>query len=240
MARGPRIWSRMTQFPLPDKPRLLVIGTGDMKDRFLSLVSGCEVESTTLVPELEIADLRSFTAITLISERPLPSFEAPLDEACWRSGIPWTSGLLLAQQFRIGPTIVPGRTPCHECWRRRVRSQAPDLAVHDAIQNLGMERVQSPWFSGSLPALQDQVAALLAAEVMSLVSNSYPFPSDRLGRYWQGDAIYGYLQAHRFAYIGTCTRCVAVEIKQAGSRALRGFAHDRFAAPLTAGTDLEK
>lgn len=224
----------MTPSPSPDTPRVLVIGAGDLTDRFLSLASACAIESIPLASELDTIDLRSFAAVALTAERPLPAVETALDEACWRSGTPWTSGVLLAHQFRIGPTIVPGRSPCHDCWQRRVRSQAPDLAVHDAIQNMGTTGEPGRWFSGSLPALHDQVAALLAADVLSVVSNSCPSSADRLGRYWQGDAVFGCLQAHRFASIGTCTRCVAVEIKQAGSLELGRFVHDRFAAPLEA------
>jgi bacteriocin biosynthesis cyclodehydratase domain-containing protein len=221
----------MTRSPLPDNPRVLLIGSGTMVDRFMLLLSECEVRPAYLEPDSVIGELTEFAVVVLASERPLPGLEAELDEGCWRAGTPWTSGLLVAQEFRIGPTVVPGRTPCHECWRRRVRSQAPDLAVHDAIRDLSMSTVKRPWFTGALAVLHDQVAALLAAEVMSLVSNSYPFPPGSRGRYWQGDAVYGHLEAHNFSYVGTCNRCVAVEKKRAGSHALRDYVRDRFADP---------
>jgi bacteriocin biosynthesis cyclodehydratase domain-containing protein len=219
----------MTRSPLPETPRVLLIGSGAMADRFMMLLSECEVRPISREPGPVVGELTEFAAVVLASERPLPGLEAELDEGCWRAGTPWTAALLVAQEFRIGPTVVPRRTPCHECWRRRVRSQTPDLAVHDAIRDLGMSGVTHPWFTGALAVLHDQVAGLLAAEVMSLLSDSYPFPADSRGRYWQGNAVYGHLQAHIFSYVGTCNRCVAVEKKQAGSHALRHYVRDRFA-----------
>jgi len=230
----------MTRSPLPDNPRVLLIGSGTMADRFMLLLSECELRPAYLEPDSVIGELTEFAVVVLASDRPLPGLEAELDERCWRAGASWTSGLLVAQEFRIGPTVVPGRTPCHECWRRRVRSQAPDLAVHDAIRDLGVSTVMRPWFTGTLAALHDQVAAILAAEVMSLVSNSYPFPPDSRGRYWQGDAVYGHLQAHDFSYVGTCNRCVAVGKKRAGSHELYHYARDRFADSLRAAAQGDK
>jgi bacteriocin biosynthesis cyclodehydratase domain-containing protein len=227
----------MTQFPSPEAPRVLAIGTGNVKERFLSLVSGCEVESLTLVEALDEIERDYWAIVVVVAERPVPAVEARMSEACWRSGTPLTSGLLVAQQFRIGPTVIPGRTPCYECWSRRVRSRAPDLPVHDAIQRHGQHDVMTPWFRGSLSALDEQVAALLAAEVVSLATGNYSMPPDGLGRYWEGNAVYGHLRAHLFAGVGTCARCVSAELGRGGALALKSYVTKHF--PTSRGASLE-
>jgi bacteriocin biosynthesis cyclodehydratase domain-containing protein len=221
----------MTRFRSPDMPRVLVFGSGNVKDRFFSLVSDCDIEPISAAGDLDGALVESFAAAVIVAERPVPALELELDDACARSGTPWTSAVLLAQLFRIGPTVLPGRTPCHECWRRRIRSRVPDLRIHDAIQTRGEQREPERWFGGSLTSLDDQVAALLAAETACFATASYVLAPNRMGRYWQGDAIYGYLRAHQFAGIGTCSRCVSVELKKAGAQALGHFVHNHFPSP---------
>jgi hypothetical protein len=100
-----------------------------------------------------------------------------------------------------------------------------------------MEDVTNPWFHGSLSALDDQVAALLAAEVLSLVTDRYPMPPEGWGRYWEGDAIYGHLGAHLFAKIGTCSRCVTADIESRGVLALGRYVANRLPAPSEAGSN---
>jgi bacteriocin biosynthesis cyclodehydratase domain-containing protein len=224
----------MTLFPLPDHPRILVIGDGTMPEKFITLIPDCGVRLAPLPPYCTIGEIAEFAMVVLASERPFPAIEAELDEKCWHAGIPWISALLLAHEFRVGPMVVPRRTPCHECWRRRVHSQAAEPEIHTAIQNLGMSTEPGPWFTGTLAALHDQVAGILAAEVMALLSNNYPFPAGSQGRYWQGDAVYGNLESHVFSYIGTCNRCLGTEKLQAGSQALGNYARARFANSLRA------
>jgi bacteriocin biosynthesis cyclodehydratase domain-containing protein len=230
----------MTRFPSPDPVRVLVVGAGTIAIRLLCLLTESDSEVTTLSTELDEIDLGGFSAVALASERPLPVWEAALDEAARLNGTPWTSALLLAHRFRVGPAVVPGRTPCHECWRRRVRSRAPDLAVYDAIQNLARKSEQAAWFNGALAPLQEQVAALLAAEVISLANRSYPFPAGALGRYWEGDAVHGHLQAHVFAAVGSCPRCVSAEAGPGRSPELGRFVRERFATAVDTDARSEK
>ena len=153
-----------------------------------------------------------------------------MDDACARSGTPWTSAVLLAQLFRIGPTVLPVEHPVTSVGAAE-SVDACRTCVFTMRFTRGEQREPERWFCGSLTCLDDQVAALLAAETACLATASYVLAPNRMGRYWQGDAIYGYLRAHQFAGIGTCSRCVSVELKKAGAQALGHFVRDRFPSP---------
>lgn len=189
--------------------RILVVGDGDIARCAVTLISRCGEKVDTAPVGPVAPNLAGYAAVAFAASRPYPVLERSLDEACWALRVPWTSGIVIAHEFRLGPSIVPGRTPCRECWRRRVRSHASDLAAYDAIDEFGSNGPTGTWFTGELSVLTEQVAALLAAEVVSLADRSYPLPPTRLGRYWEGDAVYGHLQAHLFARVGLCSRCGA-------------------------------
>jgi len=189
-------------------------------------MSGCKIEAADLGWGHDGVRRGAFDAIVLIAERPVPSLEVTLDDICARTGTVWTSAVVLAQQFRIGPTVIPGQTPCHECWSRRLRSKMSDPRLHDAIMSAGQQLEPERWFQGRLPALDDQVAALAAAETPAVVTGSYDAPPNQMGRFWLGNAIYGYLEAHHFAGIGVCTRCAPANVGDE----LATFVSERFTA----------
>jgi bacteriocin biosynthesis cyclodehydratase domain-containing protein len=145
----------------------------------------------------------------LATDRPRPRLALEFDAAAWQASVPWTSGTMIAHEFRIGPSVIPGRTPCFECWTRRVRSLVPDLAAADALDALAASDDGRPWFRGNLAPLTEQVAALLAADALALAERVETPDTNRtrLGLVWEGDAIAGALRVRRFARVGVCTRC---------------------------------
>jgi bacteriocin biosynthesis cyclodehydratase domain-containing protein len=157
---------------------------------------------------------RAGVVIVLATDRPHPQLALGLDAEAWQAGIPWTSGTMIAHEFRIGPSVIPGHTPCFECWSRRVRSLVPDLDAYDALDALARSDDGRPWFRGQLAPITEQVAALLAAEALTLaerVETGETASPTRLGFVWEGDAVAGALRVRRFARVGVCPRCSAGE-----------------------------
>ena len=190
-----------------------------MAGRALRLLAPLATVSPVAVDKLP-DDVAPYSAVALVTQRPCPEVAASLHERCWTARVPWCEATLLAHEFRVGPAVLAGTTPCYECFRRRVRSQTKDVVAHDLLEYLARHTTGS-WFQGELPALNEQVAALLAAEVVALATNAYVWPGRHLGRFWEGDAVYGELRAHVFARVGRCNRCGA---------AARGDQTDRLAA----------
>jgi hypothetical protein len=186
------------------EPSLLIVGEGEVARRVLQLLG--RSATVTAVGVEQLSDVAGFHAAGLVTNRPYPTIATALYERCWMAGVPCCEATLVAHEFRVGPAVVAGTTPCHECFQRRLRSQARDLAAHDLLANLGRQ-TKGCWFQGELDALNEQVAAIFAAELLALATNTYPHPGDGLGRFWEGDAIYGELTGRVFSRVGRCARC---------------------------------
>jgi len=71
----------------------------------------------------------------LAAWRETPRLAAALDEAAFRWGVPWLPVVLDHPHVRVGPLVVPGRSPCYGCFRGRLaqHGKVPDMdrALHD-------------------------------------------------------------------------------------------------------------
>ncbi|WP_328978473.1 TOMM precursor leader peptide-binding protein [Streptomyces canus] len=201
----------MTRSRSPDTPGVLLVGTGRVAERTARLLQENTVTVERRPAQAPFDDLvvspATFAAVALAADRPLPTLEHCLNEQCHALKLPWTAGVLLANRFRIGPTVVPGRTPCLDCFERRLRSQAPHLPSHDALTRFAAIDTRPIWFTDEFEALTEQVPALLAAEVVSLASGSSQLAPYGLGSWWDGDIVLGALERHLFSRIGGCPRC---------------------------------
>jgi bacteriocin biosynthesis cyclodehydratase domain-containing protein len=159
-------------------------------------------------------------AVVLATDRPYPAKATEIDLACWDAGVPWFAAQAVAHEFRVGPIIVPGQTLCLECFGRRLRSVAPDIEAHVAIDRHAAASPPGPWFRGELDALTEQVAAIAVAEAVTLCTGQYQPPPHRLARYWEGDAVFGMLRSRLVARVGLCARCSAGEQKDRSWRGL--------------------
>jgi bacteriocin biosynthesis cyclodehydratase domain-containing protein len=67
-----------------------------------------------------------FVAVTL--EQPPSRLYTLVDEACLAQKIPWTSLRRNGLSLELGPTIIPGQTPCFHCYemRRAAHTEAGD------------------------------------------------------------------------------------------------------------------
>ena len=214
----------MIPSPLPDGERtplaptaVHLIHDGRLGERCAGLLREVGVAVTTAAapgagaaPALPA--LPDGAVLVLATDRPRPKLALELDEAAWEAGVAWTSATIVAHEFRVGPSVVPGRTPCFGCFARRVRAVAPDPEAHDALEAFARSG-DAPWFLGRLTPLTEQVAALLAAEALAFSGRVRDGGQSgpRLGLVWEGDATQGGLVARRFARSGLCSRCAPGE-----------------------------
>jgi bacteriocin biosynthesis cyclodehydratase domain-containing protein len=194
-----------------ERKNILLAGAGNVARAALracetiSGIASINAMSVEKLSELR-GDLSAYTAVALATDRPYPAAAELLSERCWSSGVAFVEATLVAHEFRVGPAVIPGRTPCYECWARRVCAQSSDRLRHDLLDEIG-RRTKGAWFSGELTALNEEVAALLAAELAAIASDTYVLPERRMGRFWEGDAVFGELRSHLFARVGRCARC---------------------------------
>lgn len=192
---------------MPEAPLIFLIHSGTVGKRAFALLAGLNVAVGARQLEAFDGSLPRCGAVALVTDRPYPAVERTLATACWDGGVPFITSVLLAHRLRVGPAFVPGRTPCFSCWSRRVRSVVPNLEVHEAVEQSASRGPAGSWLAGELPVLTEQVAAQVAAEAISLSTQTYSYPPRRMGRFWTGDAIFGGLESHFFARVGACPRC---------------------------------
>jgi hypothetical protein len=202
----------MTPIPSPKPARGLLAASGSLGLAVADLLADAPVDLIIAEPDAVLhydqADVdRGCNAIALVTDRPYPDVASRLDDLCWGIRVPWLEATIVAHRFRIGPIILPQVTPCRGCWARRVRSQALDPAGHDALEKLSAQDCSERWFTGELKAMIVEVAAIAAAEFLAIAADNYPPPEQGLGRYWDGDAIFGSLIVRSYAGIGRCRRC---------------------------------
>jgi bacteriocin biosynthesis cyclodehydratase domain-containing protein len=79
--------------------------------------------------------------------------------------VPWTSARVSGFEFHIGPTIIPFETPCYKCYDLRQKSNLPDFAEYEVVEEFLK--------SGRLRATALAIcpgAGLLALEVLKAIT----------------------------------------------------------------------
>lgn len=85
--------------------------------------------------------------------------------AAMESKTSWTSARLAGFEFLIGPTIIPGETPCFQCFTLRLKSNLPDYAEYVLVEEyLKKGRLQAETLAIT-PG-----AGLLALEVLKAIT----------------------------------------------------------------------
>jgi ribosomal protein S12 methylthiotransferase accessory factor len=77
----------------------------------------------------------------------------------------WTSARFAGFEFHIGPTVIPGETPCYECFRLRINSNVADYGEHILLEAHGKHRRAREAALSIMPA-----SGLLALEVLKAVT----------------------------------------------------------------------
>lgn len=184
----------------------LVVADGSLGREVVGLLAEASLGLKAVTPD-DAFEPGDFTAVALVTDRPYADLAARLDQRCWEASVPWLEATMVAHKYRIGPVVVPGRTPCRDCWLRRIHSQARDPAVLSSLEQRSQASGGSPWFRGELWPLLLEVAALAAAELMATATGRYAYPARGLGRFLEGDAVFGSPVSRVFARIGRCRRC---------------------------------
>lgn len=193
----------------PELTATLLVAAGSLGSVVTTLLSECDVRSHVVpIVGWEAVDIGDYRAVALATDRPYPAIATRLDDACWSEGIPWLEATHVAHRFRVGPVIIPNVTPCYACWRSRVRSHNwHEREFHDRLDHYAAEDPGQPWFEGELAPAVDEVGAIATAEVAALTTRTYPPADHRMGRYWEGDGVYGTLSSRLYSPIGGCHRC---------------------------------
>jgi bacteriocin biosynthesis cyclodehydratase domain-containing protein len=189
---------------MPDGRTVLLVRSGSVGVEAEALLA--QAVPTTAIDVEAFSSVDSFSTVALVTDRPYPAVAERIDELCFAARIPWSEATLVAHEYRIGPIIRPAFTPCHRCWSRRMASQADDAQLTQLIDSVG-QATSGAWFRGELRALNRQVAAMAAAEVLSLHEHTSVRDPLGMGRFWLGDAVYGQFSAHRYYRVGRCSRC---------------------------------
>jgi molybdopterin-synthase adenylyltransferase len=109
-----------------------------------------------------VADGADFVVCT--ADWPVHDISRWVNRACLELGVPHTSAGQFPPRVRIGPTVVPGRTACHECQERAIRRGFP---LYDELVE---HRKRAAPVAATLGAPSGLIGSLLAMEVIHWVT----------------------------------------------------------------------
>ncbi len=114
------------------------------------------VQSTT-----EVMDLTG-EADFLVMTADHPPYEGliTVNRACLATGTPWISAGQIPPTIRIGPLLIPGETPCHECQEHAFRRDYPHY------EDLIRHRAESPADAATLGPASGTIGSLIAMEAI--------------------------------------------------------------------------
>lgn len=113
--------------------------------------------------------------VVYISETLHPGHCLALNRALGSLGIPWLHAVLDGPFLLIGPTFVPGRSPCWECLETRVTMNLREHAAYQTYKRLLVQgQVEAP-SSGPTPLLRNLLASHAALEATNLYATGNSF-----------------------------------------------------------------
>lgn len=114
----------------------------------------------------EVADALDGDVIVLAAGRPVPSLYPLVDSHAYATSTAWLTVVLERGTLRVGPTVAPGLSPCHDCYRRRAAQHSPAPDIDRALDtHYRTDPGEEPY--GWLPG-----TPVLAAEAIRAVTNS--------------------------------------------------------------------
>lgn len=72
------------------------------------------------------AEITDADFVVLTTDRPATDLGHRINEIAFDTGTPWISGRVWGVDAQVGPTVIPGRTACYECFDRRARGTMED------------------------------------------------------------------------------------------------------------------
>lgn len=99
-----------------------------------------------------------------------------VNETTYEHAIPWASGRLIGLDGFVGPTVIPGETACHSCFRRRHLANLDDPRAYRRYESPD----DTPTPRVGLPSMARVIAGWLAIEALHLVSTGTGFAAGRI------------------------------------------------------------
>jgi bacteriocin biosynthesis cyclodehydratase domain-containing protein len=160
------------------------------------------------VPPASLTDL-----VLLAMPRPAPALLAAANAVSLRQGVLLLPVVIHQGEAVIGPTVLPGRTACYECFKHRLKTHASfpdDEDAYDAHLDREAAGVTLPEW----PPFTAAVAALAAMEAVRLVTR-FTQPVT-LGQVLFLDALTGTQQTSRIWKLPQCPACARVRHGEGG------------------------
>lgn len=142
--------------------------------------------------------------VVIAAERPYPPILAQINKVCQRVRLPWLAATQWGAEMIVGPSFLPGVTACHECYRRRLRSNEERSDVMAAREQY-FSNEQQHHLQGQLSPLLMQTAAQVAVEVQRLLTAVTP-PST-LNAELYSNAVAGVSGRHWVVPVDLCPVC---------------------------------
>lgn len=143
--------------------------------------------------------------VVLALPRPAPALLAAANTACLGHGVPFLPVVISGHEAVIGPTVLPGRSACYDCFKQRLRTNAAfpeDDAAYEAHLDEGTAGATLPEW----PPFTTAVAALAAMEVIRLITRFTPPVT--AGQALFVDALTGTQRAGRVWKVPRCPSCM--------------------------------
>ncbi|MFB6300415.1 MAG: TOMM precursor leader peptide-binding protein [Halobacteriales archaeon] len=113
--------------------------------------------------------------------RPRPSLLERINQETQRHETPWIAGQVLGYDGLIGPTVIPGESPCYRCFSTRVAANVRDPESYPAFERRAESVDRSP--GPGLAAFSAIIAGHLAIETMTWVCAGVANTVGRVLRY---------------------------------------------------------
>jgi bacteriocin biosynthesis cyclodehydratase domain-containing protein len=117
-----------------------------------------EAELTRLVMDTDF--------LVMTADQPPYELARMVNRACLSMGTPWISAGQIPPLIRVGPTVIPGQTPCHDCQEAGFRRNYP---LYEALVE---HRCQNPTDVATLGAASGTIGSLIAMEVTHHLSGA--------------------------------------------------------------------
>lgn len=117
--------------------------------------------------------LKMHQVLMFAASRPAPAVQRELNATAIRLDMPFVQASVFAHEVVLGPTVIPGHTACHDCYRTRLdanygRTEVPRARDHFLDRNPEFE------FKGQLDATATIAGSLATAELERLVTGTRP------------------------------------------------------------------
>jgi bacteriocin biosynthesis cyclodehydratase domain-containing protein len=143
--------------------------------------------------------------IVVALPRPAPALLAAVNLACLEQAVPFLPVVISGHEAVIGPTVLPGRSACYDCFKQRLKSNAA-FPEDDAAYEAHLDRQTGGVTLPEWPPFTTAVAALAAMEAIRFITRFTP--PITAGQVLFVDALTGSQRASRVWKLPRCPACM--------------------------------